>query len=229
MCSFLIQNSIIEADSSLYHMSSLFQTVRLSVALTHAEAYLLYPLLGWLSDVYFTRYKVIRLAFIIMRMHIVVMVATGIETAYVLDGSITTDLNKIIIVLTLVLPFLLLGVLSLGLFEANVIQLGMDQLLEASSDQLSSFIHWYYWSSSLGRVSAILVMAALVLLHTSCTVYEADIKSNIHPSFAYPIGIQFALCISIIFLPLVFIGLFLLFRYIKTISISRNPGIIHSS
>ena len=44
-------------------------------------------------------------------------------------------------------------VLTLGLFKANVIQLGMDQLLEASSDQLSSFIHWYYWSSSLKQVT----------------------------------------------------------------------------
>ena len=142
VCSFLIQNSIIEADSYLYHTNGNLQTIRLSLAVTHAVAYLLYPLLGWLSDVYFTRYKVIRLAFIIMC--VVATVATGIAAAYVLDGSVTTDLNKIIIVLTLVLPFLLLGVLSLGLFEANVIQLDMDQLLEASSDQISSFIHWYY-------------------------------------------------------------------------------------
>ena len=56
--------------------------------MTHAVAYLLYPLLGWLSDVYFTRYKVIRLAFIIMC--VVATVATGIATAYVLDGSIST-------------------------------------------------------------------------------------------------------------------------------------------
>ena len=156
--------------------------------MTHAVAYLLYPLLGWLSDVYFTRYKVIRLTIIIMC--VVATVFTGISTACVLDVTITTNL-KGIIVLTVVLPFLLLAVLSLGLFEANVIQLGMDQLLEASSDQLSSFIHWYYWSSSLGQVSAILVTAALVLLHTSCTAYEADINKDIFLSLVYPFATQF--------------------------------------
>ena len=43
--------------------------------------------------------------------------------------------------------------LAQGLFEANAIQFGMDQILEASSDQLSSFIQWYYWSFSLGRLA----------------------------------------------------------------------------
>ena len=145
---------------------------------------------------------------------------TGISTAYVLDVKLT--INDIIVP-TMVLPSLLLGVLSLGLFEANIIQLGMDQLLEASSDQLSSFIHWYYWSSSLGQVSAILVIAALVLLHTSCSVYEADIKNNILLSFVYPVATKFLLCISIIFLPLVFIGLFLLVRYKNHFNIEK-PG-----
>ena len=116
-------------------------------------AYLSYPLLGWLSDVYFTRYKVIRLAFAIMC--VVAKVLTGLATACVLNDTITTNLIKIIIVLTLGLPFLLLGVLSLGMFEANVILLGMDQLLEASSEQLRFFIHYgttgvaHCWDRSL--------------------------------------------------------------------------------
>ena len=35
---------------------------------------------------------------------------------------------------------------SLGMFEAVGIQFGMDQMVEASSDQISAFTHWYYWS-----------------------------------------------------------------------------------
>ena len=38
---------------------------------------------------------------------------------------------------------------AVAMFEANVIQFGMDQMLEASSAQLSAFIHWYYWSIQL--------------------------------------------------------------------------------
>ena len=44
---------------------------------------------------------------------------------------------------------------GIGLFESTAIQCGMDQLLEASSEQLSTFIHWYYWSCNLGRLIVI--------------------------------------------------------------------------
>ena len=35
-------------------------------------------------------------------------------------------------------------IIALGLFEANAIQFGLDQLLEAPTTKLISFIHWYY-------------------------------------------------------------------------------------
>ena len=44
------------------------------------------------------------------------------------------------------------GLIGIGLFESTAIQFGMDQMLEASSDELSSFIHWYYWSCNVGRL-----------------------------------------------------------------------------
>ena len=33
---------------------------------------------------------------------------------------------------------------SVGLFEANAIQFGMNQMSGESSTQLSTFIHWYF-------------------------------------------------------------------------------------
>ena len=58
ICAFLIKNTVIGKDSFAYHTNIFPKTVNLSAAATFAVAYLLYPLLGWLSDVYFTRYKV---------------------------------------------------------------------------------------------------------------------------------------------------------------------------
>ena len=49
-----------------YHTGDRLQITLLLLAVSQAIAYLLYPLLGWLSDVYFTRYKVIRFTFIAM-------------------------------------------------------------------------------------------------------------------------------------------------------------------
>ena len=39
---------------------------------------------------------------------------------------------------------------GIGLFEANAIQFGLDQLLEAPTPKLITFIHWYYWSQNVG-------------------------------------------------------------------------------
>ena len=40
---------------------------------------------------------------------------------------------------------------AIGIFEVNTVQFGMDQMIEASFAQLSSFIHWYFWSMHLGQ------------------------------------------------------------------------------
>ena len=42
--------------------------------------------------------------------------------------------------------FLVTYLFALGMFEATAVQFGLDQMLEDSSDQLSTFIQWYYWA-----------------------------------------------------------------------------------
>ena len=39
-----------------------------------------------------------------------------------------------------------LSIVGMGLFEANAIQFGLDQLLEAPTHK---HIHWYYWSKNV--------------------------------------------------------------------------------
>ena len=51
---------------------------------TISISYLFYPLLGWLSDVYFTRYKVIRLSFLLgtVVLATVAIVGVGIKVGF---------------------------------------------------------------------------------------------------------------------------------------------------
>ena len=63
-------------------------------------------------------------------------------------------------------------VTSIGVFEANAIQFGMDQLLEASSDQLSAFVHWYFWATHLGQ-QLVFVAAVTVALTGELIFQEA--------------------------------------------------------
>ena len=107
----LIQTSIIGSDFFLYHTAQVQLDLYFSVS--QAVVYLLYPLLGWLSDAYFTRYKVIRLAFAVL----------SATMAGVLVGSVMFNVYKILISRAIALVVLVLGMiltlLSLGVFEAN--------------------------------------------------------------------------------------------------------------
>ena len=118
LCLFAIRVAPVGTDISFYHLETLSYYTRIILAVTHATAYLLYPLLGLLSDVYFTRYKVIRLAFIIM-----ILAACDCFLVFL---AIVSDLSLVhgiieIIVLVMATPGVLLILLSLGLFEANAI------------------------------------------------------------------------------------------------------------
>ena len=197
-------------------MESLLQTSRLCFAVAQAIAYLLYPLLGWLSDVYFTRYKVIRLAFIIVCIAEVFSVFAAL--IILVDSSIVFEEVPTIIILLLAIPGIISMLLSLGIFEANAIQFGMDQLLESSSDQLSSFIHWYYWSSHSGHFILFLLTVGMVGLHSSCWI----VAYNIHPVNDYIQG-HLIFCIVSLHLILAVVGLFVLIRYKKRLNIEK-PG-----
>ena len=168
MCSLFIRTTIFGTDIFFFHMKSLLQISRLCFAGAQATAYLLYPLLGWLSDVYFTRYKVIRLLFIVVCIVEVLIVSAAI--AVLVDSNIVFEKVPTIILLLMAVPLIILMLISLGLFEANEIQFGMDQLLESSSDQLSSFINWYYWSSHIGHFILFLITITMVGIHSSCLI-----------------------------------------------------------
>ena len=62
LCCFLLHMTVIGSDFALYHTVSHGGT--LVYLLTQAVTYLLYPLLGWLADVYFTRHKFALISFI---------------------------------------------------------------------------------------------------------------------------------------------------------------------
>ena len=143
-------------------------------------AYLFYPLVGLLADVCFTRYKVI-LASALLRL-IVATFGTGLLLAWTL--GILVDFHFVDRVYTHNFVYLGNGytvamIASTGVFEANAIQFGMDQMLEASSSQLSTFIHWYYFSRSvaIGLLTLILAsIAAGIVFHSDCFIHISNIE-----------------------------------------------------
>ena len=100
--------------------------------------YLLYPILGWISDIQIPRYKMIKLSLIMN------LLASVFVLIYAMDGQLqyfpSTSLYHVI--KTISIGTVIIYVASLGIYKANAIQFGLQQLHDASSEILSSFIHW---------------------------------------------------------------------------------------
>ena len=208
----------------------MYHTIRVSGTLSYlvsqAIAYLLYPFLGWLADVYFTRYKFVKYSFIGMITGCILMCACA--TAALKVSEPKDHIHSY---------FLALGGLSLviclvssGMFESTAIQFGMDQMLEESSDKLSCFIHWYFWSSFLGKLALTLLMIGGLVYYSDCVI-SADIDT-IHQDFhIYEITAANILIILMSALQLLtaLFGLFYLIHSKKHLNIDRtgdNPIIL---
>ena len=187
LCSAFLHISLAGSELAIYH--DIINSGIVMILSCKAVSYLLYPLLGWLADVCFTRYKFTLLAFIMMILGSVLMAVTAIiskTSIFPQHRMAVYSLGCLVIVI---------GLLRIGLFESTAIQFGMDQMLEASSDKLSTFIHWYYWSSNLGNLAILYISYAVVVYMQNCAMklkiwqlketpcffekYQIDMASNV--------------------------------------------------
>ena len=95
------------------------------------------PIAGWLADIYFGRYKVIHWSMWIMWISFILATASSVV------AQLVDMYNHISKYVTGVL--MLIGAIGFGGFQANIIQFGIDQLCDASSTEITSFISWYIW------------------------------------------------------------------------------------
>ena len=108
-------------------------------------------LAGWLADVYFGRYKVM---YVCIWM---VWVSSVVEVVALIIGMVYP--NPVIDYIAL-LPTLLVGVGSI-VYAANVLPFGTDQILDGSSDEISSFANWYVWTWVAGYWVANLLVSSI--------------------------------------------------------------------
>ena len=132
--------------------------------MTQGAVFLLFPVFGWVADVYSLHYKLVKVAFALMAISSMLMLVAGIHNVFFLQVSTLAESTF----LGLSVVTLVLGLCGLGIFEANAIQFGMRQLFEAPTAQLSSFVHWYYWGLHLGPL-AIYYVAVLVFVFVKTT------------------------------------------------------------
>ena len=120
--------------------------------------FMLYPIGGLIADLRYGRYKVIKLSLINNWVGAIVLSFGGI----LLSTDVYKDSHQLRVVAYAVSSFLfiMLFVLGIGGFQSNVVQFGLDQLLDASSEELSLFLHWFVWTENIGELIPRLFMAA---------------------------------------------------------------------
>ena len=121
---------------------------------------LLYPVAGFLADVYFGRYRMIHIgvwlfwiAFALLALSL--SIASGIARD---DTRLTT----------IILPIIAFVLISAGssAIEVTIIPFGVDQLSQgASSEEQSSYFYWYYFGRQLGVLVGISTFYGISLLN----------------------------------------------------------------
>ena len=143
---------------------------------------LLYPLMGHLTDVYLTRYRSLKWSFgVLIIAFCLILFCEGIDVALSHIWHLSLRHNKGAIFVFIVLVVYAFG---LGLFQANAIQFGLDQLLEAPTPKLIAFIHWYYWAQNFGSLVLFYVTAGCdLILNEFHVITNGSIKRQWRESY----------------------------------------------
>ena len=113
---------------------------------------LLYPLSGFMADIWCGRYKSVIISMcILMCSFIGFAIGCTLNLINDIDHiNRRSELHKVgqdLLIAVVVLAFLLF-IIGLSGFQANFIQLGLDQLHEAPSEYLGIFVHWAMWAGT---------------------------------------------------------------------------------
>ena len=109
---FLIHMTVIGSDNELFH--TLHHSAAIAMLLGQAVGYLFYPLLGWLADVYFTRYRLILFSFITVIVASVISITIASLSVIYVDSTVVNKASFIASGLCLIV-----GMIAVGLFACR--------------------------------------------------------------------------------------------------------------
>ena len=133
-----------------------------------------YPLSGFIADVWCGKFKII-----IISLTTILFCNIIVAITFVIWFSLNdSHKSMVFVMLKERIPLYITGfgaaffiILGYAAYQANFIQFGLDQLMEAPSTSLSVFIHWAIWADTLG--ATLVTFAAAVV---SCPLVSAKIK-----------------------------------------------------
>ena len=162
ICCILVQ--LVNTSNLIFLLTGQRKNVRLTLIAVQGLTYLCYPLLGHLADVYLTRYRALKCG-LVTTVGSVLFITMCLFADTVAINTFNKSVEHILQskISLLALPGVTLIIVGIGLFEANAIQFGLDQLLEAPTTKLITFIHWYYWAQSVGQLIVFYAATSLMI------------------------------------------------------------------
>ncbi len=106
------------------------------------------PVTGWLADVYLGRYKMVSYS-----IRLLFSVAVFLNVYYIINDNMAISHSIQMAIEAIVTGLVCIGYVGI---LVNGIQLSMDQMSDASSADVSSFITWYVWAYDLAFCIAVL-------------------------------------------------------------------------
>ena len=129
--------------------------VQVFISSSIATVYGLFLVSGFLGDVYFGRYWAVVIGITLITVSTVPTSIGGF--LYFEKGKLSAPFETIAKIV-LVASFLLL-VMGYSLFSSNILQFGMDQLIEKPSEKVGVFAHWQMWAFNLASSLPIVLFA----------------------------------------------------------------------
>ena len=151
-------------------MTDFFSRIDISIMLTTLLAIfsLLYPVFGWIAEVCVGKYNMILVSFVTILVASIVTTA-GMIVLFSFGGIINRQNTTRKIIETCIILAIFISIAGIAMYEANAIQFSMDQMLEESSQQLSSFIYWYYWCTNIPPLVLFYITIAMIaFVKTNC-------------------------------------------------------------
>ncbi len=144
------------------------------------------PLAGLLAGVRFGTYNVMRVGLWLMWIGSIATV-----TMLTLQGLLLEH-NYTVVSVSLFFP-IIISILGVFAFTVNSIPFGLDQMPEASAEQITAFIHWFVWTLFAGRITG-----ELGRLPYACTQMDYY-NSNMICAFLSAVITSIALCMHFAF------------------------------
>ena len=158
--SFAFYGAIDSTLRMIFKGSSLHDETAITLLVQFTAGRLMYPIAGFLSDVYFGRYKMIQIGIWLFWVAFALLsLSLSLAAGDIQVPSVPLN--------TLVLPIITYVLISAGsgAIEVTIIPFGVDQLSRgASSHEQSSYFYWFYFGRQLGNVAGILLFYGLSLL-----------------------------------------------------------------